>query len=168
MYKLKLKYIEYDEKLSPRQRRTLEHSSAYDLLYDMLFEYFNISSPEIFRNENGKPYVKNEGVFFSLSHTSGLAVCVVADSEIGVDCEKLLPKSNTEIQKFANRYFVENEIALLQKSDFSALDFYKIWTAKEATIKKRGTNMSDIKKIDTTKENFRLSLENDYIISINI
>ncbi len=168
MYELKLKYIEYDENLSPKQKKQLEHDTAYKLLFDMLYEIFSISSPNILKNKNGKPYLESEGVHFSLSHTKGLAACVVADVPVGVDCERIVPKSDREIQKFANRFFVENEITLLKNGGFSPLDFFRIWTAKEATIKKLGTNMSDVKKIDTTTEKIIVSLENDYIISINI
>ena len=168
MYKLKLKYIEYDENMSPQQRRQREHLVAYELLSHMLYENFSIPDPNILRNENGKPYIENDGVHFSLSHTTGLAVCAVADTPIGVDCERISAKSPEEIQKFAKRFFVENEIKLLESGDFSPLDFFRVWTAKEATVKKRGTNMSEVKKIDTTKENIITSFENDYIISINI
>jgi phosphopantetheinyl transferase (holo-ACP synthase) len=120
------------------------------------------------KNENGKPYIENDGVHFSLSHTHGLAVCVVADTPVGVDCERIDAKSEADMQKFANRFFVENEINTLKNGGYSPLDFYKIWTGKEAVIKKRGSNMSDIKKIDVTQENLEIFSENGYIISINI
>ena len=168
MYKLELKYIEYDEKMSPKERRNLEHNVAYTLLASMLHKHFSIVSPNILKNENGKPYVNIDGVHFSLSHTHGLAVCVVADTPVGVDCERIQTKSGTETQKFAKRFFVENEFISLEKGNFSSLDFYKVWTAKEATIKKRGSNMSDLKSIDVTKENILHFIENGYIISINI
>lgn len=168
MHVLELKYIEYDENLTPKERRSKEHNVAYTLLEDMLARYFGIFSPEILKNENGKPYVENACVHFSLSHTNGLAACVVADCPVGVDCERLVTKNEDDIKKFANRFFVENEINLLERSGFSSLDFFKLWTGKEATIKKRGSNMSDLKNIDVTKENILVSLENGYIISINI
>ena len=168
MFRLELKYIEYDENLSPRGRRELEHAVAYSLLNDMLLRHFGIENPSILKNENGKPYVENGGVHFSLSHTAGLAVCVVADTPVGVDCEKITPKSDTDMQKFANRFFVENEIKMLNESKNATIDFYKIWTGKEAVIKKRGSNMSDLKKIDVTQENLQVFSENGYIISINI
>lgn len=168
MHKLELKYIKYDENMSSGERRALEHTEAYQLLDSMLKKHLSIDSYEILRNENGKPYIEKEGVHFSLAHTDGLVVCAISDSQIGVDCERILTKSNEEIQKFAKRFFVENEIILLENSKCPSLDFYKIWTGKEATIKKLGGNMSYIKKIDTTKENILFSLEKDYIISINI
>jgi len=168
MHVLELKYIEYDENLSPKERRALEHDTAYELLKCMLARHFGITSATILKNENGKPYVENEGVHFSLSHTHGLAVCVIADTPVGVDCEKLVTKSDTDIEKFAKRFFVENEINFLEKGGYSSFDFFKLWTGKEATVKKRGSNMSDLKNIDVTKENLLVSSENGYIISINI
>ena len=168
MYKLELEYIKYDENMTSLQRRDLEHRVAYDLLFRLLSSTFGISKPNILKNENGKPYLENDGVHFSISHTKGLAVCVVADTPVGVDCEKLTSRTPEEIKKFANRFFVKNEIDLLEAGGYSPLDFYKVWTAKEATIKKHGSNMSQVKKIDTTQENILVSLENDYIISINI
>ena len=168
MYKLEIKYIDYDENLSPRERRTLEHDIAYDLLFNMLEKHFGITSPVILKAENGKPYISNEGVYFSISHTEGLAVCVVADCLVGVDCEKLVSKSDTEIEKFAKRFFVENEYNLIKSGGFSSVDFFKVWTGKEATIKKRGSNMSDLKNIDITSEKILVFIENGYIISINV
>lgn len=168
MHILELKYIEYDENMSPRDKREYEHNVAYALLRDMLRRYFNVTEPMILRNENGKPYVQEAGVHFSISHTSGLAACVVADTPVGVDCEKITAKSDRDIQKFANRFFVENEIELLRASGFDSTNFYRLWTGKEAVIKKRGSNMSDLKNIDVTQENLLVSLENGYIISINI
>ena len=168
MHKIELEYIEYDEKMSSKDIRQHEHNVAYNLLYKMLKECFNILNPIVLKTENGKPYVENEGVHFSISHTNGLAVCVVADTPVGVDCERIVTKSSEEIQKFANRFFVENEISLLENGVFSSNDFFKLWTAKEATIKKLGTNLSDIKNIDVTLENIQYLEENGYIISINI
>lgn len=168
MHKLELKYIEYDENSTPREQRLLEHSVAYGLVEEMLEKYFGIISPIILKTENGKPYIENSGIHFSISHTRGLVACVIADTPVGVDCELIKEKSAINIQKFAKRFFVENEFLLLEKGGFSYIDFYKVWTAKEATIKKRGSNMSDLKIIDITKENILTSTENGYIISINI
>ena len=168
MYKLELKYIEYDENLSLKERRLLEHNIAYSLLDTMLSEHFDISSPTICRNENGKPYINKQGVHFSLSHTNGLAVCAVADTPIGVDCEKIVERGLDDKKRFASRYFTENEIEFLKNSQYSDLDFFKAWTGKEAVIKKLGGNMSLVKKIDITQENLLFSYENGYIICINV
>ena len=109
-----------------------------------------------------------ENIHFSISHTHGLAAVVVADKPVGIDCEALKDGDKDYICKFANRFFTKNEIDKIEKSGYSSTEFFKVWTGKEATIKKLGTNMGDIKAIDTTKENLHYSIENGYIICINI
>ena len=168
MYRLELEYIKYDENMSPKDCRSLEHDVAYNLLASMLHNHFGITKPTVLKNENGKPYVNFDGVHFSISHTLGLVACVVADIPVGVDCELIKTKRTNEIEKFANRFFVENEIEFLKNSHNPSFDFLKIWTGKEATIKKQGSNMAQVKKIDTTKENLIYSYEKEYIICINI
>ena len=154
--------------MTPHERHQLEHNTAYIMLNHLLEKHFSISNPKILKTKNGKPYIENKNVHFSLSHTNGLVACVIANSCVGVDCEKIVTKSKEEIQKFAKRFFVENEINLLEKGGFSQNDFFKIWTGKEATIKKLGTTIADIKKIDVTQENLIFREENGYIICINI
>ncbi|MBO5287378.1 MAG: 4'-phosphopantetheinyl transferase superfamily protein [Clostridia bacterium] len=167
MYKIEYKLIDYSGETDLKAKRMIEHNTAHALLNKMLLD-FNISSPVFLKNENGKPYIEGEDVHFSISHTEGLALCVVADSPVGVDAELITGRDREYIEKFANRYFVENEIKMLAESDFCEVVFLQIWTGKEATIKKHGYNMSYVKKIDVTKENIRFFNENGYIISINV
>ena len=168
MHKFKVKYIEYDENMSKRDLRCLEHESAYCLLREMLREEWGITAPVILKTENGKPYVENDGVYFSVTHTPGLVACAIADCEVGIDCEYVKERSSEEMKKFASRFFTRNEIDFLAQEGYSPLSFYKVWTGKEATLKKLGTTMKDIKNIDVTRENIVYYTENGYIISINI
>lgn len=168
MVEIGVEYINYDEKMSPRDRRSHEHNVAYGLLFNMLKKHFGIEQPTILKTENGKPYIELDGVHFSISHTKGLCACAVANTPVGIDCEYVKGRDKEDMLRFAKRYFTENEIALLEKGGYCPTDFYKIWTAKESCIKKRGTNMGDVKKIDITKENIQFFCENGYIISINI
>lgn len=168
MHKFSFEYIKYDEKMSPADRRDHEHRCAYELLYKMLKAHFSLDRPQILKTENGKPYVQIGGVHFSVSHTDGLVACAVADSPVGIDCEKIKERKKEDICRFAKRFFVENELKIIEASGFDSKEFFKLWTGKEATIKKLGTNMSDIKKIDVTRENVEFFIENDYIIAINV
>ena len=168
MLKIELKYIKYDENLNSAEKRRYEHDNAYELLHSMLKEHFGIENPQILKTENGKPYVNNEGVFFSISHTHGLVAVAVADSPVGIDCELIIKKSKEDAKRFSARFFTQGEFDYLSEKDFNSLEFFKLWTAKEAVIKKRGSNMSDIKKIDVRTENIEFFTENGYIISTNI
>lgn len=168
MQHLALKYIDYDKNATSKERRLQEHTVAYNLLKDLLKEHFGLDNPAIFKTENGKPYVNEPNIYFSLSHTDSLAAVVVADTPVGIDCEKIKPKEKEEIKRFASRFFTKNEIDMLHSSDYSIIDFFKIWTGKEAVIKMRGSTSADIKKIDTTLENLFYSFENEHIICIKI
>ncbi|MBO5312858.1 MAG: 4'-phosphopantetheinyl transferase superfamily protein [Clostridia bacterium] len=168
MYRYYLKYINFDKSDTPRMRRQEEHSVAYSIIKALLKVFFGIVDPTIFYNENGKPYIKKEGVYFSISHSDGLVACAVADSAIGIDCERIKERSIEDIEAFAERFFVDSELELLMNHNFDLKEFYKIWTGKEATIKKLGLNMSYIGKIDTTKENLLHFEKNGYIICINV
>ena len=168
MLELSLKYINYDENMSSCQRRKKEHDEAYALLFNMLKKHFGLINPQILKSENGKPYVLDHGVYFSISHTSGLVAVAVANVPVGVDCELLSERSADEIKRFASRFFTQGELEHLCAHGFDTLEFFKLWTGKEAVIKKRGSNMSDLKKIDVRAENIEFFIENGYIISTNI
>ena len=165
MFKLEFMQIDYDTIASPKQKRAREHECAYSLLDKMLKEA-GISSYEILRGQNGKPYLKGEKIHFNLSHTEGFAVVCLSDTEIGVDCEKIDPAFAPKIEAFSKRYFLENELSYLKKNDFSPSCFFEIWTKKEAMIKRDGLNGSYLKKLDTTKHSFEIIKIDEYIISI--
>ena len=165
MFKLEFLKFEYDTGFTPKEKHEYEHNIAYSLLDKMLKEN-GVEKYEFIKNENGKPFLKDVPMFFSISHTNGFCAVCISESEIGVDCEKIDYSYEEKIDLFANRYFLDNEIALLKNSDNKLIDFFKIWTGKEAYIKKFGLNGSYVKKIDTTKENIETYIEGEYIISI--
>ncbi len=165
MFSLEFLKFEYDVGLTPKGKREYEHNIAYSLLDKMLKEN-GIEKYEFIKNDNGKPFLKGIPIFFSISHTDGFCAVCISDTEVGVDCEKINSSYREKIDLFASRYFIDSEIALLKNSENRVLDFFKIWTGKEAYIKKFGLNGSFVKKIDTTKENIETYIEGEYIISI--
>ena len=164
MFRIEFSEFEYGD-IPINKKRELEHNIAYSLLDKMLSEC-GISEYEILKNENGKPYLKDNSIHFSISHTNGFCAVCLNDAPIGIDCEKIDPSFERKIPQFAKRYFLGNEIKLLEENDYDALTFFKIWTRKEAYIKKYGYNASYITKIDTTKEDIETSIHGEYIISI--
>lgn len=66
---------------------------AGGLLADMLAESFpGLADPEIAVDPNGKPGLRGfPDVHFSISHTDGLVMCVVADHAVGCDVERIVP-----------------------------------------------------------------------------
>lgn len=88
---------------------------------------------------NGKPYLKNGELEFSLSHTTG-AVCaafsVSPDSgEIGVDVERRDRRVNEVMYK---RVLSDEE----QFHTTSDTDFIRLWVQKEAFLKRLGVGIT--------------------------
>lgn len=101
---------------------------------------------------NGKPRI--DGVHFNLSHAGNVAVCAVADTEVGVDIERSDRSSNA----IAKKYFNETEL------NYS---FSYIWTRKEAVLKADGRGISyGLKNIDVTKDIVKTDGKTYRLISI--
>ena len=165
MLKIEHRLINLSSDLTPAEKNELLHKEAYSLL-DTVLKSVGVFDYTIKKTELGKPYLENSDVHFSIAHTDGLVCCVVADKECGIDCEKITPRDR--IKELAERFFVDNEIALLKKNDYSNTEFLRIWTCKEALGKRLGTGLSKSLKIDSTKESFSTFIEKGYIITINI
>lgn len=117
-----------------------EHSAAMKLLEGAVKKEYGIDRlPEIIRGEHGKPYFKDSGIKFSLSHCKGMAVCAVYKRETGVDCEGC---GRTNFRA-AKRFFTAEELAALEKAEKKERSrvLAGIWTAKEAYGKALGTGL---------------------------
>lgn len=165
MLKYEFVQIDYAIASSPKQRRQREHEVAYSLLNKMLLAE-SITSYEISKNENGKPYIKDCPIHFNISHTQGLCAVAISNAPVGIDCEKIDTEFEGRALPFAKRYFCENELNKLTSSSDMLPTFFEIWTGKEAMIKKDGLNGSYVKRLDTTKADIKVVKYKDYIISI--
>ncbi len=77
--------------------------------------------PEIAREAGGKPFFpERPDICFNLSHSRGAAVCALHDRPVGVDVEKIRPAPKRLAAGLADEAF------------------FRLWTAKEATVKRRG------------------------------
>ncbi len=165
MLKIEYRFVHYEKNLSPKDKVEALHSEAYLLLDKMLGE-IGIVSYEIKKTELGKPYIEGLPVHFSIAHTDGFVCCVVTDCECGIDCEKIVPRD--KIREMTERYFVGDEIKLMEVCNYSYEEFLRIWTCKEAIGKRLGCGFIKAKNIDSTKENCSTIIENGYIITVNI
>ena len=131
--------------------------SSKDYLKKVLKKYH--IEYDIFYNEYGKPYLKNNELYFNISHSKDYTVLVTSDKEIGVDIQYL-----TYNEKTRDRICTEEE----RKKVKTDLDFTKIWTKKEAYIKKIGIGLEyGMKNVDTTKiDNIDIYKKDGYIIAI--
>lgn len=96
----------------------------------------------------GRPEVANKlsgsgRLRFNLSHTRGLAACVVArDVAVGIDVECL--ERRVDSQTIASRYFSQREMKALKTLSGNEQDtrFLEYWTLKESYVKARGGGLS--------------------------
>ena len=100
------------------------------------------------KSEHGKPALvlpaAMPAISFNLTHSEGLAACVVAiDMACGIDAENRNRKNS--LAAVANRMFADEEIELLNKRDMQPHFFY-YWTLREAYVKALGTGLSSSSK----------------------
>ena len=103
-----------------------EHELALRLLAMAVTQALGLPSlPEISREAGGKPFFPSRpDVCFSLSHSRGAAVCAVHNRPVGVDIEKIRPAPARLAAGMADEAF------------------FRLWTAKEATIKQQGGSVA--------------------------
>lgn len=94
--------------------------------------------PEYDIDENGKPYLTNaDDVYFNLSHSGDYAVCVVHDSSVGIDIQKMKEFDAAMIKRF----FTDEEKEYIEKSKDMKKAFFEIWSKKESFIKAVGKGL---------------------------
>lgn len=109
------------------------------------------------RSAHGRPEIDNPDLpelRFNLTHTPGLAGCVVTLGEAcGIDAERLVARGN--LPGVAKRMFSEAECRQLEQLKNHALleYFYTRWTLREAYVKARGIGIY----FPTRKMNFTVS-----------
>jgi len=105
-----------------------EHAAVYRLLAEAMRRERGLSTlPEIAREPGGKPYFPTHpDLCFNLSHSHGGVVCALHGMPVGVDIEKL---------RSAPR-------RLAGGMDDEA--FFRLWTAREATIKREGKGVAEL------------------------
>ena len=99
-----------------------------------------ISEYDILMSEKGKPYIDGSKILFNISHCDGLAVCVLSDKPVGVDCESVR-KASTAVMK---KCFGNNEADYINNCENRNNAFTRIWTLKESAIKCEGKSLADL------------------------
>lgn len=101
-------------------------------------------------NTYGKPYLKGSNKLqFNLSHSIKKACIIVSDTEVGIDVECIRNFNYEEIMTF----FSDDESLVIyqqQNKKEKLINFFRIWTQKEALLKCIGTGLvENIKDINT-------------------
>ena len=120
------------------------HNSAY--YFDLLMKHlnFNYKSNDIIRNVNGKPYLKNNPFYFSITHSGEYLIIAISDKQIGIDTEMIKERKLNKVIDYA---FNNKEIALIKIEGLTK--FYELWCSKEAVCKFYGLGINlNFKDID--------------------
>ena len=126
-------------------------------------ELFGREDYEITYNKNGKPQL--DFCYFSISHSGDRVVCVIADTAVGVDIERI-----REVRR-AERYplFTREETQHINGCENRSEAFLRLWTQKEAYVKMLGGTMPKNGGIDVTqleKVSFSTEIDENYVISV--
>ncbi len=128
------------------QEKQTEHETAHELLHYAVKRY--TSRKKIILNENlltlnytayRKPYFQHyPEIRFNLSHSGGLAVCLLSERECGVDVEFIRKIRPAVVRKV----FTLEEQRFLQTAEFPEEAFTALWTLKESYVKAIGKGIS--------------------------
>ena len=168
-------YLEYS--FNDNENRAEARKNLENLILSISGNHYNKNNLIIEREENKKPYFKNENsLYFNGTHTSELFAAVMSNEyNVGIDAEKIRERDYFAI---AEEYFYKSEIEYLKNTHKLEIDFFTIWTIKEAYIKMLGKTIFDIKnsiEVDLIEREVRNAddiffasfiLDDSYIISV--
>ena len=157
-----------------------ERILAYSALFASLKEIFSLDAPRIYRNENGKPFIKDGSIYISISHSEdACAVALSDEGEIGVDIQSPIDESKAERlnERFLSKIQPKQENIDVKclymtisddKIEFTnnplnnstEEDFLSKWVYFESIIKAFGLTFSDLPKINRLQKNTKTVILN--------
>ena len=129
------------------------HHFSRIILKRILEENYNITSS--ISEDNGRPYIKDSKLDFSISHSKNIIAIGFNDKDgakIGLDIEFIKPREYSKVLKYYG----------INKSDITKEEFFQIWTQYEAEFKRCGGDFSKLK----TRNIFSLKY-NGYMAAIS-
>ena len=146
-------YLHKNNKFDSKEFLSLVLNNEYGILYY-----------EIIKNENGKPYLKDNKVYFNISHKKDIIGIAVSKNEIGFDIEYI------DVEKEIKDSVLNNCFSELERNyiDCDIERFFEIFTKKESYIKLLGGRVAEIKYVDVFDLNCKFYKRNidNYIFMI--
>lgn len=105
--------------------------------------------------EGGKPYAEGVRFDFSPTHTAGLVALAIGDcGPIGLDAETPRGRDVSRLARAADRWFTPAEnrrvqTAIQNRPQEAEAVFLRVWTAKEALVKRTGAGLAGMRRADT-------------------
>ncbi|QDQ02383.1 4'-phosphopantetheinyl transferase superfamily protein [Lysinibacillus fusiformis] len=104
------------------------------------FYQYDFNKIAFSKNLYGKPYIEQGNIHFNISHSHEWGVCVIDDTPVGVDIERVTP---IDVRSMMNCFSDSEQKAIFQLSITDQLQtFYRIWVLKESYLKKLGVGLS--------------------------
>ncbi len=125
---------EKTDKLIKKEDKLLSVGAELLRNYALFQNGINPDKTEFVKNENGKPYIKGNGLYFNISHSGEYVICGVSDKEIGCDIQKITSINEKVIKKCLD----QGEIKALEKETDKNKAFTKLWAKKESYVKATG------------------------------
>ena len=157
----------------------LERIAAYSTLFFALSEIYGKCGVKLGRTEYNKPYLIDERIYVSISHTDGAVAVALSDEyEIGVDIQSEINMDSAA--RLEKRFFTdinikeENigvnilrmniaaDIARLEETKIEPLqnDFTARWAYCESLLKCDGRGFASINNIDEILKQTKVSIKN--------
>lgn len=147
--------------MSPR----LQSLAARRLLAEAVREVWGFEYlPGIAKDVCGKPrFPDYPAVCFSLSHCSDAAMAVVACSPVGCDIEPVIPQISPGLEALC---LDGRERLQLSRAADKRAEFTRIWTRKEASVKRLGRIPDDVAGWPSSSPNLITLSLRGYFVSI--
>jgi 4'-phosphopantetheinyl transferase len=90
---------------------------ASHLLLTHVLRIHHVSNSGISVNEYGKPFLKNQSLYFNLSHSDNYVICAVSKFSVGADIEKI----NQRIKSISQAFLSVSEQKMYHRSSAAKL-----------------------------------------------
>lgn len=143
-----------------QKQKQITSLCAYKTLQEALEKEFKLDLNSLSFTKNGKPFLENSVINFSISHSKNLVgVAISTQGIVGFDIE---PFRNFDNIESAFPFFspIEQEAILAAKNPNETL--IEFWSKKEALVKLLGSQMFDIASLTDVRFLSTIWLENKY------
>ena len=150
-----------------------EHDFAWDMLRKVLKEDFGISfsDDDIVFNEHKKPFLRNNPVYFNISHFGRLCAVAISDSEVGVDVENKDKFKDEFIEAKYVKWLSDKEQKELAKSEDPEGFLTAKWAEKRAILKMIGSGLLNVQSLKNAFRHNKYTVSSfwigNYCLSVN-
>lgn len=147
-----LSLLESAEAWRAKHPSFMENDAARASLGGLLLVQYAGLCGDLCYTESGRPYFAGQAADFNITHTKTQVFCAIDESAsgspIGLDAEDLTDARAFDPAGMAKRWFSDAERELFLQ-DPTLEGFLRIWTRKEAYVKRNGKGLGGIREVDT-------------------